>query len=115
MVQKTFSIFKEKNKVKVQIGKDAFVLDDSERKALFNCFSNVKESRFLFPSNLYGTAIMYPNGLIAANISVGKCDLAGTKYLVFAYSLTPNSSQYDVNMFMVTNEGFDQYMDALSQ
>ena len=115
MVQKTFSVFKQNGVVKVQIGQDVFGLDDTEKKNIFNCFSDAKQTRFLFPSKLAGTAIMYPNGIIAATISVGKLDLAGTKYLVNVYSLTPKSDKYDVNVFMVSGDALLSYMDTLAE
>lgn len=115
MIQKTFSIYESNGIIKMQIGEDVFGLDDRERKNIFNCLSDVKESRFLFPNKLQGTAIMYDNGLIAANISVGKIDLGGTKYILMVYSLKPNSDKYDVNTFMLTGEAVSQYMDILAK
>lgn len=114
MVQKTFSIYEKNGIVKMQVGGDLFGLDNCERKNIFNCLSDVKESRFLFPNKTYGVAIMYENGLVAANISVGKIDIAGTKYIMMVYSLKPNSSQYEVNSFMLTGEAIAQYMDILA-
>lgn len=113
MDQKTFSIFKKDNVVKIQIGQDLFGLDDTERKNIHSCLLDAKQTRFLFPSKLHGTAIMYPNGLIAATISVGKLDLIGTKYLIVVYSLTPNSTKYDVNTFLVTGDMLKEYTNIL--
>lgn len=114
MVQKAFSVFEKNGVVKLQIGQDVFGLDDTEKKNIFNCFSDAKQTRFLFSNKLFGTAIMYPNGLIAATISVGKLDLAGTKYLLMVYSLTPQSDKYDVNSFMVSGDALKSYMDTLA-
>lgn len=114
MEQKTFSIYKKNDAVKMQIGKDIFTLDETERKNIFNNFSDVKNTRSLFPSTLMGTAIMYPNGLIAATINIGKVRLSGSEYILVVYSLTPKSTSYDVNTFIITKEALESYMDALA-
>lgn len=113
MEQKEFSIFKSNGKIKLQIGTDIFVLDEIEQRNILNCLNAVNGSRVLFPNSLNGTAIMYPNGIVAVNLSIGKIDLQGSKYIVMVYSLKPKSSVYDVNMFMCTGDMVREYINVL--
>lgn len=114
MEQKVFSIFKNEDVTKLQIGEDIFGLDESERKNILNCLVDIKQSRMMFPSMLRSVAIMYPNGIIATTISVGKMDITGTKYLVITNTLAPTSSSYEVNTFMITDKVLNGYIGALS-
>lgn len=115
MVQKNFSIYENSGIIKIQIGGDIFGLSDRERKNIFGCLCNARDSRFLFPNTLYGTALLYDNGLVAANISVGKFDISGTKYIIILYSLKPGSDTYDVNSFMITGDTISQYINILKE
>ena len=111
---KTFKFFEEKGLIKMQIGDDKFVLDNAERKRINNLLKKSIETSELVPNAMNGVLIMYDNGLIAANISIGKLDLAGTQFLLVIYSLTPKSTKYDVNTFLLQRNVMEKYIKILS-
>lgn len=115
MKEKEFSIFKSNGKIKLQVGTDMLVLDDVERKNVLNCLNTVKGTRLLFPSSLNSVAIMYPNGIVAVNLSIGKFNLQGSNYIIIVYLLKPKSTVYDVNMFMCTREMIEEYIEVLEK
>ena len=110
---KAFNLLNKNGNIKLQIGKDVFGLDVNEKKRIHRAFKKALDTTELVPMSTNGTLIMYENGLIAASINVGKMDLAGTKFLLMVYSLTPNSDKYDVNNFLLTREALEKYIDML--
>jgi hypothetical protein len=114
MEDKIFDIQKTGDNIKIQIGKNNIRLDNNERTRILNLFSSIKETETLFPAGLEGACLMYPNGIIALNISVAKITATGTRYLLFLYHLNPNSSDYNANTFMLTDSVLDRYIKTLS-
>lgn len=114
MEQKVFDIYKKDGAVKVQIGEDIIGLDNEERNRLLKLFKSIKDTKVLFPAGLQGACLMYPDGLIAVNVSVSKINLMGTKYLLFLYHQTPKSLEFDANSFMLSGVIVDKYIEALS-
>lgn len=113
METKTFNIFRKDDSVKIQIGDDVIGLDNEERNRLLRLFLSIKETKMLFPAGLQGACLMYPDGLIAMNISVSKINLMATKYFLFLYHQTPQSTEFDANTFMLSGVVIDKYIRAL--
>ena len=114
MEQKTFNIINVDGTAKVQIGSDVIVLDLKERLRLINVFKAVKESTEIFPAKLQGACLMYPDGLIAANISLAKMGNTENNYLMFVYHLVPHATEYQVNNFIVPESVLDLYIKNLA-
>ena len=111
---KELKFFEKNGAIKMQIGKDIFGLDNSERKRIHKCFVEALETTELAPTKVNGTLMMYDTGLIAVNINIGKLDLAGTRFLLMVYSMPPKSSQYGVDNFLVTRDALVKYIEMLS-
>lgn len=114
METKTFNIFNKDGDAKVQIGNDIIGLDNEERNRLLKLFTSIKETTVLFPAGLQGACLMYPDGLIAMNISISKAKISGTRYLLFLYHLTPKSTEYTANTFMISGAVIDKYINSLT-
>ena len=114
MEQKVFDIYKKDNNVKVQIGDDIIGLDNEERMRLLKLFKSIKDTKTPFPSGFEGACLMYPTGVIAANISVSKLHISGTKFLLFLYYQQPEKEGYISNSFLLSSVIIDKYIEALS-
>lgn len=113
MEQKVFNIFKADEVSKIQIGADVISLDEEERKRILRLFKTIKDSKVLFPDGLQGACLIYSDGLIAANISLSKINLSGTRYLLFVYHKTPKSEEFDANTFLLDGDLINKYIESL--
>lgn len=117
MQTKVFDIFKAGEESRVRIDDDVIALTDMERGRLIKLFEEVKDDRDpvnLFPDGVKGTILVYANGLIAANISLSRINESGTQFLLFVYHMTPSSSEYSTNTFLVSVDVLQNYIEALS-
>lgn len=117
MQTKVFDIFKAGEESRIRIDDDVIALTDMERGRLIKLFEEVKDDRNpvnLFPDGVKGTILVYSDGLIAANISLTRINESGTQFLLFIYHMTPKSSEYSSNTFLISSDVLQNYISALS-
>lgn len=113
-----FDIYKdsESGKSKVRVGNNLYTLNavETEKLGVFLMTQASYQSEVAFPNAMRSMAIMFENGTVAMNLSIGSIGSPPKGFILMVTYAPPQLIRYDTSMFFLDASTLGEYIAALS-